>query len=227
MARRLILAALAAVALILLAAPGAASAAAEPFAWQLQLRDVAVSRHDLDMTSTQFAFWMHARHRQATIVENGVTYAGLSLRDLVGLVDDRDPATFNTARAAAGYNVVVLGMDGFSVAFTSAKVASLGDKLILASRAGGEALPVPPAFLELGKPRWVPDWPLRVVRSDPGVTFDDRVRGVVRVSIVPVSKSAGTGPFAWVLQLRNDRMHFLGIDMTKGMFASWARASGV
>ena len=75
-------------------------------------------------------------------------------------------------------------MDGYQRTFSSARIADLGDKIILADRGEDRPLPVPGAFLLNGKPTWLPDWPLRIVSSDSGVVPDDKVRGVLRVTVV-------------------------------------------
>ena len=56
---------------------------------------------------------------------NPVTYSGVDLKALVGLVDDNHPRTFNEALAttAPGYIVRVVGADGFAHDFASADVA--------------------------------------------------------------------------------------------------------
>jgi hypothetical protein len=239
MRRRLIVAAVGAVALILLmAAPAFArhgAAAAEPYGWDLQLRNTVSTQYSADMTYKAFATW--AASHQATVVDNNktaddtaddVTYKGVSLKTLVGYFDDQDPATFNTALATAGYNVVVLGMDGFTGTFASADIASLGDKVILANLAGGQPLAVPPATLSsTGAASWKPNWPLKVVSNDSSVTGKMKPGGVVRVSILSATApNQPAEPFAWDLQLRNTMTAKYGADMTSAQWAAWAAKAG-
>jgi len=189
----------AAVALVTLAlalpAVAMPAAAAEPFAWDLQLRNAKTPKYGADMTSKAFAAWAAKKHRRVTIVD-GAAYKGVSLKTLVGYFDDNNKETFNAALAAKGYDVVILGMDGYAATFASADIARLGSKVILADLANGAPLPVPVAGLdESGLPIWMPDWPLRVVSVDPSITYLMKVQGVVRLSIEPTAMPAGVAPF--------------------------------
>ena len=142
----------------------------EAFAWDLQLRNTQTPKYGADMTSKEFAAWVAQKHRRVTIVD-GATYKGASLKTLVGYFDDNNRQTFNATLAAKGYSVVITGFDGFAQTWASADIARLGDKVILADLADGAALPVPAAYLDgAGLPQWFPDWPLRVVSLDPGIT---------------------------------------------------------
>ena len=238
MTRRLTLAAAAAVALILLgAAPAGArhAAPAEPFGWDLQLRNTRATKNSADMTYRAFAAWASKASRRVTVVDDNktpgdtsddISYRGVSLKTLVGSFDDKDPKTFNNGLAAKGYNVVILGMDGFAATYASADIASLGGKVILAYLANGAPLAVPAATLNSsGEPSWKPNWPLKVVSSDPSVTGKMKPGGVVRVSIVPAvaaPAAAPAEPFGWDLQLRNTRATKNSADMTYRAFAAWA-----
>ena len=233
MTRRLALAALAAIALVLLvAAPafaGQDATSAEPYGWELQLRNTVSSQYSGDMTYKAFAAWAAGSGRTVTITDATVptatvAYQGVALKTLVGYFDDQDPTTFNAALATAGYNVVVVSMDGYSVTFPSAKVAGLGDKLIVASLGNGEPLPVPSGpFMYNGALAYWPDWPLRVVSNDSSLSVDDTPQGVVRVSIVSAtSPNAPAEPFAWDLQLRNTMTKKYNADMTSSAWAAWA-----
>jgi hypothetical protein len=66
-----------------------------------------------------------------------------------------------------------------------------------ADLADGAALPVPAAYLdEDGLPQWLPDWPLRVVSLDPGITAAEMdARGVMRLSIEPATMPTRVAPF--------------------------------
>ena len=74
-----------------------------------------------------------------------LTYKGLTLKRLVGRIDDGNPATFNKTRAAKGYAVVVEAMDGFTCTYTSAEVMTIGAKIIVADRLNDAVLTVPAA----------------------------------------------------------------------------------
>jgi hypothetical protein len=188
---------------LMLALPALAmrGAAAEPFGWDLQLRNTKTAKYGADMTYKAFAAWAAQKHRTVSIEDTSTvpstTYTGVSLKTLVGYFDDKDPKTFNVALAAKGYNVVILGMDGFAATIPSADIASLGAKIILADKANGLPLTVPAAGLGRdGLPSWKPSWPLKVVSIDPSVTGKMKPGGVVRLSIVPaVAPTTAAAPF--------------------------------
>jgi hypothetical protein len=201
MIKKLTLTAAAAVVLaLMLALPAVAmrAPAPEPFGWDLQLRNTLTTKSvkfGADMTYKAFAAWSGKKDRRVSIEDTSTatptTYSGVSLKTLVGYVDDNNKETFNKALAAKGYNVVVLGMDGFAATIPSATIASLGDKIILADLANGLPLTVPAAGLDRnGLPSWKPSWPLKVVSVDPSVTGKMKPSGVVRLSIVPAVASA-------------------------------------
>jgi hypothetical protein len=236
MIKKLTLTAAAAVVLtLMLALPALAmrSAAAEPFGWDLQLRNTKTAKYSADLTYKAFAAWVAKSHRQVTITDSTVptetvTYSGVSLKNLVGYFDDKDPATFNKALAKKGYSVVVFGMDGYSATFASADIAALGNMLIVANLADGQPLTVPKASLnDEGQPEWIPDWPLRVVSLDPSISGGKKVLGIVRLSIVKsvAPTAAALEPFGWDLQLRNTVTTKYGADLTYKAFASWVKGA--
>ena len=192
-----------AVLMLMLALPALAmrTAAAEPYGWDLQLRNTMTVKYSADMTYKAFAAWAAQSHRGVSIEDTStatpVTYQGVSLKTLVGYIDDKNPKTFNAALAVKGYNVVILGMDGFAATIPSATIASLDNKVILANLADGAPLAVPVAGLDKnGLPSWKPIWPLKVVSLDPSVTGKMKPGGVVRLSIVPaVAPTASVAPF--------------------------------
>ena len=238
MTRRLILAAaLVAVLALAAAAPALAKqqAASEMYGWDLQLRNTITTQYSADMTYVDFTAWAAAH--QVTIVDNNktpdnpaddTTYKGVALKTLVGYFDDADKTTFNTALASGGYNVVVMGMDGFTGTFAAADVASLGDKVILANLANDAPLVVPTATLgSTGAASWKPNWPLKVVSNEGSVTGKMKPGGVVRVSIFPtvqpaVQAAAQAEPMGWDLQLRNTKTKKYGADMTYKQWTAWA-----
>jgi hypothetical protein len=188
---------------LVLALPALAmrGATAEPFGWDLQLRNTKTTKYGADMTYRAFAAWAAQKHRTVSIEDTSTatptTYKGVSLRTLVGYFDDNNKETFNKPLAAKGYNVVILGMDGFAATIPSADIAALGAKVILADMVNGLPLTVPAAALDRnGQPSWKPNWPLKVVSLDPSVTGKMKPGGVVRLSIVPaVAPATGVAPF--------------------------------
>jgi hypothetical protein len=174
--------------------------AAEPFGWDLQLRNTKTAKYGADMTYKQWAAWAAKANRTVTITDSTVptstvTYSGVSLKNIVGYVDDNNRSTFNAKLAKKGYYVTILGMDGFYETFASADIAQLGNQMIVASLGNGQQLPVPKPFVDSsGVPQWVPDWPLRVVSNVPAVAPDTQTRGIVRISIVK-SSPVGAAPF--------------------------------
>jgi hypothetical protein len=226
--------------LVVLLAAGAVAfarhaASAEMYGWDLQLRNTVSSQYSGDMTYTAFTAWAAAH--QVTIVDNNktpdnaaddVTYKGVSLKSLVGYFDDGDKNAFSTALAAGGYNVVLMGMDGFTGTFSAADIASLGDKVILANLANGAPLTVPAATLgSTGAASWKPNWPLKVVSNEGSVTGKMKPGGVLRVSIVSATApNAPAEPMGWDLQLRNTKTKKYGADMTYTQWASWAAKAG-
>ena len=220
-----------AVLMLALAVPALAmrATAAEPYGWDLQLRNTVTTKYGADLTYKAFAAWVVKSKRQVTITDSTVptdtvTYKGVALKTLVGYFDDKNRNTFNKVLAAKGYSVVVLGMDGYSATFASADIASLGNKVILANLAGDQPLAVPTATLDKnGAASWKPGWPLKVISLDPSVTGKMKPGGVVRLSIVPAvaPAAAASEPFGWDLQLRNTVTAKYSADMTYKVFAAW------
>jgi hypothetical protein len=236
MIKKLTLTAAAAVVLtLMLALPALAmrAPAPEPLGWDLQLRNTKTAKYSADLTYKAFAAWVAKSRRQVTITDSTVptetvTYKGVSLKTLVGYFDDKDPGTFNKALAKKGYSVVILGMDGYSATFASADIAALGNKLIVANLANDQPLTVPKASLnDQGQPEWIPDWPLRVVSLDAGVSGGKKVLGIVRLSIVKSVAPTAAAPerFGWDLQLRNTVTAKYGADLTYKAFASWVKGA--
>jgi hypothetical protein len=234
MTRRLSLIAGTVVVLMLLAAAPAfakQAAASEMFGWDFQLRNTVSTQYSSDMTYRAFTTWAAAH--QVTVVDNNktpddpaddTTYKGVALKDLVGYFDDGDPGAFNTALASGGYNVVLMGLDGFTGTFAAADIATLGDKVILANLANDAPLVVPAATLgSTGAASWKPNWPLKVVSNEGSVTGKMKPGGVVRVSIVSATDpDAPAEPMGWDLQLRNTMTKKYGADMTYTQWAAWA-----
>jgi hypothetical protein len=178
-----------------------------PFAWTLQLRGAK----RINLSKQDFNAFKALKNHQATIIvdENkpatpdtadDTTYRGVPLWRVVGLIDDKNPATFNTklATKGAGYGVEVMGVDYFSYVYTSQQVAALGDSLMVASSANGMPLKWGSVSTS-GSGSFKPSWPLKLVSSDSSVTGKMRPGGILRISIVaaptpPPSPSPSTSP---------------------------------
>ena len=185
--------------MLALAAPAVARRARTgvPYGWLLQLRGLKARG---TMTSTAFQAWTADKLVKHAIVDDNktpedasddLTYTGVALWRLVGRIDDARPASFNwkLATSAPGYNVVVTGVDGFSATFTSAEVATLKNKLVVASRVNGAPLNLGAASIKNPMTpdeyaSWKPNWPLKLVYSDPGIFGSRKPAGIARISIV-------------------------------------------
>ena len=115
------------------------------YGWLLQLRAPTKSqRHDQVplpvVEGRQGRQGDHRRRQQDPRRRpDDLRYNGVAAWRLVGRIDDKDPTTFNKKLAATGYNVVVEGVDGFAVTYTSAEIATLQGQLIVADRANDAA----------------------------------------------------------------------------------------
>lgn len=56
----------------------------------------------------------------------GNTYSGIPLTTLIGTVDDSDPLTFNTTRAAAGHSIIIRATDWHDRIFSSGDLTDTG-----------------------------------------------------------------------------------------------------
>ena len=206
-----------------------------PYGWLLQLRGLKARG---TMTSAAFQAWTADKLVKRAIVDDNktpedpsddLTYTGVALWRLVGRIDDARPASFNwkLATTAPGYNVVVTGVDGFSATYTSAEVATLKNKLVVANRVNGAPLNLGTASIKNPMTvdevaSWKPNWPLKLVSSDPGIFGSRKPAGVARISIVPAEageRAADTGvPYGWLLQLRGLKARG---TMTNAAFQAW------
>ena len=196
----------AAVLLLAMAAPALARRAADgavPYGWLLQLRGPKASS---SIASHSFRVWTAKRFVKRTVVDDNktpddpaddLTYTGIALWRLVGRIDDKHPGSFNWKRAttAPGYNVVVTGVDGFSATYTSAEVATLKNRLVVANRVNGAPLTLGSASIKNPMTpeefaTWKPNWPLKLVSSDPGIFGSRKPGGVARITIVPATPEA-------------------------------------
>ena len=224
MKKRLALA-VAGAAVVLLAAAGPAAAARTadtgvPYGWLLQLRGLKARE---SMPSRTFQALTASKLVKRTVVDDNKTpddpsddlaYTGIALWRLVGRIDDGHPGTFDWKRATAapGYNVVIEGVDGFAVTYTSAEVATLKNKLVVADRVDAQPLTLGTASIknpmtDTEYASWKPNWPLKLVSSDPSIFGNRKPAGIARISIeaaaAAAARTADTGvPYGWLLQLR-------------------------
>ena len=163
------------------------------------------------MPSYKFQAWSANKLVKRTVVDDNktpddpsddLTYTGIALWRLVGRIDDARPASFNwkLATRAPGYNVVVTGVDGFSATYTSAEVALLKNKLVVANRVNGQSLTLGTASIKNPMTvdeyaSWKPNWPLKLVSSDTSIFGSRKPAAVARISIVPASTAGTTPPF--------------------------------
>ena len=182
-------------------------AAPVPYSWSLQLKK---GPQKVEIDRSQFRRIEAAHDRMATIVvdENkpttpdnatdDTTYTGMSLAQVVGIIDDKDPATFNRklAMTGAGYGIEVTGIDYFSYVYSSKQVAELGKALLVADKANGKALVWGSVKVSGTTGTFKPNWPLKLVSSDTTITGKMKPSGILRISIVaaPVAPSPSPSP---------------------------------
>ena len=170
-----------------------------PYGWLLQLRGIKAKQ---TVTDFKYRAWQADAKVKRAVVDNNktpddpsddLTYTGVALWRLVGRIDDGNPDTFNTKLATTepGYTVVVEGVDGFSATYTSLEVATLKNKLVVADlvndaplNLGSASIKNPMTAEEYAS--WKPNWPLKLVSSDPGIFGNRKPAGVQRISIEPV-----------------------------------------
>ena len=234
--RLALVAAGAAVLLLAAAAPALAVRSADagvPYGWLLQLRGAKLT----SLSNTAFHAWQAKPGVTATVVDDNktpddagddLTYTGVALWRLVGRVDDKYPGGFNKtlATTAPGYNVQVVGMDGFTATYTSAEVATLKDALVVADRVNVSPLTLCTASIKNEAATWKPNWPLKLVSSDGTIFGSRKPAGIVRINIVPATPTLGADagvPYGWLLQLRGEKR----MPMPMYAFRAWAGKTGV
>ena len=131
-------------------------------------------------TITQSAFAAGATCHLDTYSDASGTWAGIALGRLMGWVADANqhgPGAFNDSLAAAGYDVKVIGADGYYYDFASADLAR-NDNIILANTLNGQPLPLNDG----ASPNPHPLYPLKLVGS--GLTgTGSKVGSVVRIDL--------------------------------------------
>jgi len=116
-------------------APASIATAATPD-WPLQLVGAAT----VNMTQAEFEGLASSYPVSWDDNATGNVWSGVALWRVIALVDDGDNTTFNDAQAASGYDVEVIGADGYSYTFSSTDIARI-DNIILANRLNGASLP--------------------------------------------------------------------------------------
>ena len=209
MRRRIILAAACGV-IVLLTATAAAFAAATRdtskvysstpgVTWMVKLRGTLPGTKVREMTFRGFANFKATHRLEWTDTVSGDKYSGVDLKGLVGLIDDANPATFNTSLATGGdgYMVRIIGLDGFSYDFKSSDVASAGilvaDKALAAGTAKELALVLGTAKAVTGPPesaRWSPTWPLKLAGDFVNASGKMRIGGISIIQLIPTPAPA-------------------------------------
>ena len=209
--------------LLVLAAPAFAARAADtgvPYGWLLQLRGIKAKQ---SMPSYKYQAWQADPKVKATVVDDNktaddpsddLTYTGVALWRLVGRIDGGRVDRFDRklATTAPGYTVVIEGVDGFTVRYTSLEVATLKNALVVADLMNGEPLTLGTASIKNPMTvdeyaSWKPNWPLKLVSSDTSIFGSRKPAGVQRISIEPTTAPGAVGadtgvPYGWLLQLR-------------------------
>jgi hypothetical protein len=177
-----------------------------PYSWSLQLQKGAKK---VELNRAQFRkLEATAKHAVTIVVDENkpatpeltddTTYKGMSLAELVGIIDDKDPTTFNKklATTGAGYGVQVVGIDYFSYVYSSKQIAALGKKLVVADKANGMPLAWGSVKVSGATGTFKPNWPLKLVSLDPTITGKMKPAGIMRISIVAAPPSPSPSPSA-------------------------------
>jgi hypothetical protein len=126
-----------------------------------------------------------------------LAYTGMALWRLVGRIDDANPKGFNwkLATTEPGYTVVIEGVDGYAVKYTSLEVATLKNKLVVADQVNGVPLTLGTASIKNDVASWKPNWPLKLVSSDASIFGSRKPAGVQRISVEPTVVVTQQRPF--------------------------------
>jgi len=128
------------------------------------------------------------------------TWTGLPLWYLLGYVDDTNthgPLSYNDSLALAGYDIKVIGSDGYFATFDS-EVVRRNNDMLLANQLNGAPLPED-------------IFPLMLV--GPGLTTGEKVYNIVRIELLNIPVLTG-----WTLELRGATSY----DMSQAEFESGA-----
>jgi hypothetical protein len=98
------------------------------------------------------------------------TFRGQSIYKLVGLVDDKDPKTFNVAQAKRGYGVKFIASDGYTHTMSSRDIVGKRKWIV--------------AKLKNGRPLPKAEGPYRNVGSFVGFLAGPSVKLLVRIELV-------------------------------------------
>ena len=189
------------------------------YGWVIQLRRGAISK---DLTSTQFA----AMEKKVGVTWSDTgdnVWAGIPLWRLVGLVDDKNPKTFNAGLAAKGYSVQVIGLDGQPLRLSSTDKSWVhNNTALVAVKENGAALSFG-ALSTLDPGTWLPGWPAQLV--GPSVPSSPDTGGIVKIvvyrhGVTPPAKPALQPN--WIVQLRGAS----SIDYSAAQFRALAKAHG-
>ncbi len=164
--------------------------------WDLQLNGAI----NYTMSQNDFQNGV-ACHGEVTWEDGDDTWSGMPLWLLCGWVDDTEthgPGSFNDTLAAAGYEIIVSGSDGYNRTFASADVAR-NDDIIVANKLNGQPLPAD-------------RFPLRLV--GPGLGGADKVSQIVSIDLVGIP---------WALELDGAE----NIVLPQGDFENHVVANGV
>ncbi len=187
--------------------------------WNLQMTGYS----DFTVSSDYFYEGMSCGGHTSTFVDaNNVTWMGMPLWRLIGLVDDQLGhevliGAYNATLADIGYNVTIIAGDGYSRTFTSQEIRRSPDYLV-ASTMNGSALPT-----ELNGKYY---WPLKLVGAN--ATGGKSVGNIseIRVTDLPIAPVEPT-PSPTTTPSTGATFLFDGnLTLTDGTFAAHAYNSG-
>jgi hypothetical protein len=217
------------------AAPATAAASASPagataalgetapvYGWVLQLRG-AISEN---LTYQQFAA-MEAKDPGTPWTDTSTpanTFNGIPLWRLVGLVDDKNPKTFNDALATQGYTVQIVGIDGFVGTLTSNDVTKpwVGDDtVIVADQENAATLAFGFMKTKNAVTSWHPTWPLQLCATAlPGSVKPSGIETIIVYAPGATVPSPPTTLPSWIAQVRG----VTSVDYTAAQFRKLAAA---
>lgn len=114
--------------------------------------------------------WNGRKDRDNRHKELQAVFRGQSIYKLVGLVDDKDPKTFNVRKARRGYGIKFIAKDGYTQTMDSRKI--IGKKKWIVAK------------LKNGKPLPKGEGPYRDVGSFVGFLAGPSVKMLVRIELV-------------------------------------------